>query len=390
MRSRILVVDDEPDLELLIVQKFRKQIRTGDFSFTFARDGIEALERLKNDTEIDIVLTDINMPRMDGLDLLNHLKDMQDFLKAIIISAYDDMENIRTAMNRGAFDFVTKPINFQDLEVTIEKALQESQALKQASVEHDRLVTIEQELTIAHQIQISMLPKTSPGFLQGNGLEISYTMKPAREVGGDFYDFFPIDEDRLGIVIGDVSGKSVPAALFMAVSKTLLKSTALKGLSPCECLQHINNILFQDSVLEMFVTIFYGVLDTRTGEIECCNAGHNHPYLLHRDGRVERLETAGGLIVGIIEDSQYQSSKILLHPGDAIFLYTDGVTEAADGTEELFGEERLAEFLERNHNMTSKELTEGIIREIEGFSHGDLQQDDMTVLTLRRRVPEEA
>jgi sigma-B regulation protein RsbU (phosphoserine phosphatase) len=162
MAVKILVVDDEPDLEVVIRQKFRRHIREGQFSFLFARNGIEALQTLRQDPAIDLVLTDINMPEMDGLTLLVKLNELNLLLKAVIVSAYGDMENIRTAMNRGAADFLTKPIDFNDMEITVKKTLDQLQTLRQAVCEHDQLVAIRNELDIASHIQQSILPRTFP------------------------------------------------------------------------------------------------------------------------------------------------------------------------------------------------------------------------------------
>ena len=211
MSLKILVVDDEPDLALLIRQKFRKRIRAKEFDFVFAGDGVEALECLGTDDAIDIVFTDINMPRMDGLTLLDRIGRLDRLLKVVIVSAYGDMANIRTAMNRGAFDFITKPIDFADLEATLDKTIREVEALKNAHVLRARLTTIERELDIASRIQLSTLPSVFPAFPDRDDFDLYARMLPAREVGGDFYDFFLIDADRLGFVLGDVSAMNIAA-----------------------------------------------------------------------------------------------------------------------------------------------------------------------------------
>ena len=161
---RILVVDDEPDLELLIRQKFRREIRDRELDFKFAPDGLEALEKVNSDGGLDIILSDINMPRMDGLTLLSRLADMEVSLKTVIVSAYGDMENIRTAMNRGAFDFVTKPINFEDLRKTVDKTWKEVCLIRSAEDSKRHLTLLKRELDIANRIQLSTLPSTFPAF----------------------------------------------------------------------------------------------------------------------------------------------------------------------------------------------------------------------------------
>jgi len=383
MSTKILVVDDEPDLELMISQKFRKQVRDRELLFVYAKSGVEALQKLQADSEMDIVLTDINMPEMDGLTLLAKLSEQYPLIKAVIVSAYDDMSNIRTALNRGAFDFVTKPIDFNDLEITLKKTIQEAHTFKRAVKDHDQLVAIQQELDVARKIQYSIVPRKFPPFPERNEFEVHAEMIPARDVGGDFYDFFLIDDGRLGFVIGDVSGKGVPAALFMAVSKTLLKATALKGVPPEECLQQVNRILYLESVAAMFVTIFYGILNTRTGEVDYCNGGHNPPYVLRADGRVEAAETTGGLVLGAMKNTAYKAKKIILQAGDGIFLFTDGVTEAMDRNNEQFTEARLEENLKQWPNTPLPDFVRNVIEAVKTFSSGAQQADDITILALR-------
>lgn len=384
MSARILVVDDEPDLEQLVLQKFRKQIREKSFEFVFAGNGVQALARLAEDDSINLILTDINMPEMDGLTLLTKIKEMENpLLRSVIVSAYGDIENIRTAMNRGAFDFVIKPIDLSDLEITVNKSLQDLQILKEALRSRDQLTTIRHELSIATEIQTSILPKTFPPFPERKEFDIYAKMIPAREVGGDLYDFFLIDKHRIGLIVGDVSGKGIPAAMFMAVSKTLLKATALKGISPDTCLGIVNNILVDESLPTMFVTVFYGIFDTRSGAFEYSSGGHNPPYLVTKDGQVRQLENKGGLFLGGMKNVEYESNVVMLQQGDTVFLYTDGVTEAMTKDDDMFEEQRLEESLQRNHSMSLDLLVQNMINDVTEFCQGHEQSDDITCLALR-------
>jgi phosphoserine phosphatase RsbU/P len=382
MSCKILIVDDEPDLELLVRQKFRRHIREGKFEFSFAGNGQEALDKLDQDKEIDLVLSDINMPVMDGLTFLARLEGIERLLKAVIVSAYGDMQNIRTAMNRGAFDFVTKPIDFEDLEITINKTIQAISHLKQAERERAQLISIQQELTVAARIQLSILPRSFPPFPERKDFEIFAEILPAKEVGGDFYDFFLIDNDRLGIVIGDVSGKGVPAAILMAVTRTLLHATALKESSPSDCLDYVNDILVGQSDPSMFVTVFYSILNTRTGELEYCIAGHNPPYVFS-DGSVSALDVPPGRILGVVPNSNYRTHCVQLKAGDAVLLYTDGVTEAINASDSFFSEERLVEWFQRSGGLPVEEVVSGLVGEVQAFAGGRPQADDVTVLAIR-------
>jgi sigma-B regulation protein RsbU (phosphoserine phosphatase) len=383
MPTKILVVDDEPDLELLIRQKFRPQVRNKELEFVFAQNGAEALAKLKEDAAIELVLSDINMPEMDGLTLLTKMSELSFSTKAVIVSAYGDMKNIRTAMNRGAFDFVIKPIDFEDLEITIKKTLHEIAAIKQAVEARDQLVAIHQELSIASNIQQSILPRQFPPFPEKTALDIFAEMIPAKEVGGDFYDFFLIDDDRLGFVIGDVSGKGVPASIFMAVSHTLIRAIALTGVSPAECLQQVNVTLSRENVRSMFVTIFYAVLNLRTGELEYCNGGHNPPFYLAKNGQIEFLQKVGGLALGVMDKAKYEAKKLALQSGDGLFLYTDGITEAMDAVNNEFSEKRLQDFLKQSHAASPAEMIRGAVEAVRACAAGAPQADDITALAIK-------
>jgi len=225
MAIRILSVDDEQDMEMLILQLFRKQIRDKKYEFVFANNGIEALERLEESDDIALILSDINMPGMDGLTFLSKVNEKQNpLLKSIMVSAYGDMDNIRTAMNRGAFDFVTKPVNFEDLEITISKTVEHIEMLTNLERGREQLIAIQNDLSVAKEIQMSMLPKTVPANIGKAGVDLHAFIHPAKVVGGDLYDYFMMDSEHLFFMIGDVSDKGVPAALFMAISKAIFKS----------------------------------------------------------------------------------------------------------------------------------------------------------------------
>lgn len=382
MAYKILIVDDEPDLESLVRQKFRQHVREGRFELFFAHDGKEALQQIEQDVGIDLVLSDINMPVMDGLTLLARLEGVDRQLKAIMVSAYGDMQNIRTAMNRGAYDFVTKPIDFRDLEVTINKTLHTVDTLKQAQREREQLLSIQQELSVASRIQLSILPRTFPAFPNRSDFDLFAEIIPARDVGGDFYDYFLIDEDRLGLVIGDVCGKGVPAAIFMAVSRTLLRATALQKLSAGPCLQYVNRILSAQNDAGMFVTVFYGILNTRTGDLEFACGGHNPPYLLS-EGKVTLLNFKPVCPPGILDETHYETEHRQLQPGDTLVLYTDGVTEAADRAENFFSEQGLEAYLRSAAGLSPEEVINGLVAEVRKFTGETPQSDDITALAVQ-------
>ncbi len=379
---KILVVDDEPDLELLVRQKFRRKIREGEFEFVFALNGQEALDKLRQDSGIGIVLSDINMPVMDGLTLLSRLSDINRIVKAVIVSAYGDLQNIRVAMNLGAYDFLTKPIDFEDFEVTIKKTIQELETLHQGVQDRDQLAAIRHELTVAARIQESILPGKE-AFAGRADFEIHGEMIPARQVGGDFYDYFLIDQHRLGFVIGDVAGKGVPAAILMAVSQTLLRATALQGLAPGPCLQYVNTVLSRQGDASTFVTMFYAILHTDTGELEYCIGGHNPPSLFSPNGGLTELNSPLNLVVGVMEDAEYETGRTMLGPGDGIFLYTDGVTETRDPNGEYFSESGLEHILAMSKNESAAQMVKSVFNGLATFGLGAPQADDITCVALR-------
>jgi sigma-B regulation protein RsbU (phosphoserine phosphatase) len=382
---KILVVDDEPDLELLVTQKFRKQIRDGNLTFDFAGNGHEALEKVDQHPDYALILTDINMPQMDGLTLLDELRGKQRAdLKTVVVSAYGDLANIRTAMNRGAYDFITKPIDFVDLETTILKTVDEVDRIREAMKAQDQLSTIQYELTTAARIQQKILKRTFPAYPVRTDFDIYAKMVAAREVGGDLYDFFFIDDDRLAFLVGDVSGKGIPAAIYMAVCRTMIRAVASQVGDPAECLRRVNQMLIPESDLTTFVTVFYGVYNTRTGDVRYCNGGHNLPYVLRADHSVEELAGTDGLLLGKIQHIDYDSARIKLEKGDRLVVFTDGVTEAMNPVGDMYEEPRLEQFLSHQPAGSCQSLTNDLFDDVLKFADGAEQSDDITVLVLGR------
>ncbi len=241
---------------------------------------------------------------------------------------------------------------------------------------------MESELNIAHNIQMSIVPKTFPAFPDNTEFDIYAVLDPAREVGGDFYDFFFIDDDHLFFALGDVSSKGVPAALFMAVVKTLLKATAMETGDPDEIMEKVNKEAAKNTSA-MFVTIFCGVLNIRTGEICYANAGHNPPLIIRKGEGVEFLRPDGGIAVGAFDGAVYKKEEIILGPEDTIYIYSDGITEAFNGKQEMFSEERLREHVTAHRQDDIRELVDSTLRSVRSFAAGEPQSDDITVMALR-------
>jgi len=242
---------------------------------------------------------------------------------------------------------------------------------------------IESELKIAHDIQMGILPKVFPPFPDRKEFDIYAFMEPAKEVGGDFYDFFLIDEDHLCFVIGDVSGKGIPAALYMAVTKTLIKAISYRGMTPEEILISVNKELSYENDSCMFATIFLGVLNTRTGEVLYSNGGHNSPLILRKDKKVQFLEGKRGLVVGAMKDSIYETEQFKLQLGEVLFMYTDGVTEAMNLQEEAFSEDRLKREVISLYGGSIQKMIKGVMEGITSFSQGMPQSDDITMMMIQ-------
>jgi len=243
---------------------------------------------------------------------------------------------------------------------------------------------IESELRVAAEIQADMLPGKFPPFPERSEFEIFAIMEPAKEVGGDFYDFFFIDPDRLCFVIGDISGKGVPAALFMAITKTIVKSEALRGVDSGDILRRVNTVLCHDNEKCMFATIFCAILNMATGELQFSNGGHNPPIICSANSICEFIDVPKSLVIGAIENTRYEKAKLKLNTGDLIFLYTDGVTEAANSSNVLFTADRLKVKLSQLHAQDKGvtaiigKMREELIR----FTSGAPQSDDITMLAL--------
>ncbi len=241
---------------------------------------------------------------------------------------------------------------------------------------------IEGELQVARHIQMSIVPKKFPAFLALPQVDIFATLEPSREVGGDLYDFFQLDDERIFAVVGDVSGKGVPAALFMAVTQTLIKATARQGMSLAELMGRLNDELCENNEASMFVTLFVVILNVNSGHLEFSNGGHNLPFLLSPNRAPEQLPRTRGMGLGAAEGVSFQTSSLVLQPGQALVMYTDGISEAHDPASELFGEERMRKFFAGQSDLRPRPLVESLLAEVRRFEAGGPQADDITALVL--------
>jgi sigma-B regulation protein RsbU (phosphoserine phosphatase) len=380
--AKILVLDDEEDTRDLFEQKFRHQISNKIYSFSFAARPEEALELLKTQS-FDIFVSDINVGGIDGISFMSQLRKEHPLMKSIVISAYGDINTLRAVMRSGAHDFVIKPIDFKDFTDTLEKTVRVVEKLKQAEATNKKLSAISDELDVSGKLQRSILPGN---IVKKGSIEVWADTVPAAEVGGDFYDFFWLSETKLGIVIADVSGKNVSAAMFALIGKTLIKSFSKIYSSPAECFDHVNKTLCGENVTSMFITAMYGIVDTEKNEIIYTNAGHLPIGVIRPDKEPEFLDCDPGMALGIWEEVEFINNTHVFSPGEMILMYTDGVPEAADKEGEEYGYDRFSEVLRKNLKLSPNLLTREVLASIRGFTKEAPQSDDITTLFLKYRL----
>ena len=268
---------------------------------------------------------------------------------------------------------------YQEIRTMQGRIVDGAERLTRITAERER---VDAELRMATQIQTAMLPNRFPAFPDRVEFDLYASMDPAKEVGGDFYDFFLVDEDHLALVIADVSDKGVPAALFMMSSKIIINYRTKIGGSPSEILAAANAQLFRNTKSRMFVTVWLGILELSTGRLTCANAGHEYPIIRGQDGEFRVYKDKHGLMVGAMKASKYQDYEIQLAPGDAVFLYTDGVPEANNAAGEFYGMDRLKATLNRISGTEPKEILEAIKADVAAFADGADQFDDLTMLCV--------
>jgi len=383
---RILVVDDNDDNRYTLTLYLDLE---GYSNVEVAHDGEEAIARLKT-SSFDLMLLDVMMPKVDGYQVLGWLKDQTHLhdLPVIMISALNEVNSVVRCIELGAVDYLLKPFNPVMLKARLGATLEKKKLRDQVN---EHLARLEEELEAARRLQMSMVPQSFPEATVQFPIDICASMEPAREVGGDLYDFFTTEDGRLCFLVGDVSGKGMPAALFMARAKSLIRiTTELMRLHaaarPAEVIARVNRELCQDNNDLMFVTLFFAMLAPQTGELEYCNAGHNEPYRLN-GGALEAITGAKGIILGVRPDAVYATGQISLAPGESIYLFTDGVTEAHNAAGELYSEQRLETVLRDAAGRPSAELVKSVSEALRGFVGNALPSDDITMLAVRRLDP---
>lgn len=375
---KILVVDDEPDLEILINQKFRKEIKENKYNFIFANNGVEALKKLNEDSEIELVLTDINMPEMDGLTLLTKIKELKNpLMHSVIVSAYGDILNIRTAMNGGAFDFIVKPIDLTDLEITINKAVDNLATFKKALKSRDELITVRKELEEARSLQLSMLPNAPPKI---NELEFAVFMNTASEVGGDYYDFSFKEDGSLNIAVGDATGHGMRAGIMVAIMKALFISDSAE-IDLVDFFSNSNKTIKALNLGRMMMA--FTVLNIKNNNVHFINAGMPPIFIYKRSTKsVIEFETQC-MPLGAISDSSFTINKFDVDSGDAILILSDGLPELKNGKNEQYDYSRVKVEFNSIAEKTPSDIVEYLKNSASEWANGVEPDDDVTFVVIK-------
>jgi sigma-B regulation protein RsbU (phosphoserine phosphatase) len=370
---RILIVDDaEANVDVLV------GALRDEYKLSVAIDGESALRSVEKSVP-DLVLLDIMMPGIDGYEVCRRLRAAEATrdLPIMFLTALEDVQDKARGFEVGANDYVTKPFEILEVQARVRsllKAKAYADAVKEAAA---------RDLRIAREIQMGILPADVPGRVRGTGLDVHALLEPAQDVGGDLYDVLRLDDSRVMVTVGDVSGKGIPAALFMGVTTTLLRALARRYATPQEILKGVNDELLDQNPRMMFVTLQSLIIDTNTRQVLCGSAGH-HSAVLLSDGKPPRLAVQpSGRVAGIMPDNPIEPETLQLDPGDTLVLFTDGVSEAFDVNEQLFGEERLLQHLAKEPGRNATETTLSVLGAVRRHAAGAKQSDDITILAVR-------
>ena len=368
---RVLIVDDVKANVDMLVEALRADYKVG-----VALDGEAALRAVERSAP-DLLLLDIVMPGIDGYEVCRRLRAdaATREIPIMFLSSLEDVRDKARGFELGGNDYLTKPFEILEVKARVRSLL------KAKSYADAVRAARERDLAIAREIQMGILPSDLAAPLRGTGLDVHATIEPARHVGGDMFEVLRVSDDRLVLAVGDVCGKGIPAALFMAVAVTLLRTLARQLGSPAEVLGRLNDELAAQNPRGMFVTM--ACLEVRGRRVTCANAGHDAALLTGPSGPPRPVFPSSGTVLGLFPGQVYASETLELADGDGLVLYTDGVTEAANAANELFGDERLQAHLAGTAGSTAADAVEGLLREVRGFAGGSPQSDDITILVLR-------
>lgn len=368
----VLAVDDTPE-NLDVV----KGLLVPDYKVLVVNNGAAALKIVERQSP-DIVLLDIMMPEMDGYEVCRRLKDnpATASIPVIFLTAKDQTADEAEGFALGAADYILKPVNPPILQARVRTHVALKRSMDEIAAAKQRM---QDELNVGRDIQLSMLPTDKPATTE---FSVEATMQAAREVGGDFYDFFPIGPTEYAFCVADVSDKGVASALFMSVTKALIKARCREDNSTASVVTWVNDEIAIGNDSCMFITLFIAVLDTVTGQVRYTNAGHNPPYIKRDDGSLECIDARHGPMVGAMGGIVYGEDTLQMARGDSLVLFTDGVTEAMNGGRELYGESRLEALLTEHPRNDVESLIHDVLASVREFADGAEQSDDITLLAF--------
>ena len=389
--AALLLVDDNEDNRHTLARRLKRE---GYANLVTANDGRQALDLLKAQ-HFDLVLLDIMMPELDGYQVLEQVKAdaaLRD-IPVIMISALEEMESVIRCVELGAEDYLAKPFNPTLLRARVGASLEKKRLRDEVRASLTRL---EEELESARALQLSMLPSSFPAVSPAQPLQVHALMDPAREVGGDLYDFFYAPDGLFCFLVGDVSGKGAAAGMFMARTRSLVRMAVVElrprlgqdERTPAHIVEAVNRELCQDNSDRMFVTLFLGFLDVKTGALTYINAGHPLPHLLRTTGALEQLDGRPQPPLAVLSKTRYKTWNAWLGYGDALFACTDGVMEAMNGSEEFYGAPRLETLLRKCFAVTPESLVRAVKLDVDAFTGDALKADDVTMLAVRRLSPQ--
>jgi sigma-B regulation protein RsbU (phosphoserine phosphatase) len=358
---------------------FDEQLKRAEVAVSYATSLQAARKTLADNPDISLVFVDLTVAR-EGLLLIREIDEDFPFIQSIVIIPEGAIKLLRQGMNRGAADFIIWPPTEKMFQEVLANVMVKVQARREMLRTRKRYAMVRKDLEIAGKIQHSMLP--IPKFEQER-ISLFASLIPAADIGGDFFDYFFIDRNRMCFLIGDVSGKGVSAALFMAVSRSILRSNGLQKLSPARCLEKTNQMLCSNNDAGMFVTVFYGIVDLEEGKLSYANGGHNPPYLIRHDRTVESVDRTGDMALGIFEENTYNERTIPMRSGECLYLYTDGIVEAVDHNYRLYGNDRLEEALHLSEFFSCQQLIEDNLTALKKFTGGMGQSDDITSMAVK-------